>query len=244
MELEVRSSGSGPKEMAWREAPTARSSCTSRAPRRAGQRGGRAWRKPRQVPSDSGAERGARGAGLPPCRHLRRLRPSAYGYLTWKREQVIGALGSRGLEAPVEEVRPVPRSAGGARPSLLSALDKACPSATALRVRMRSSTSLRVQPPHLRPPAKDQGCTGAAAWRETRSARHRHGDRPGPRRGCRGCERGPASSEQTWRGERDAWCGKVPSPLSADSPAPVRMTMLRNLVIRRRAKVTRVFPSP
>ena len=158
--------------------------------------------------------------------------------------RVVGALGSRGLEAPVEEVRPVPRSAGGARPSLLSALGKACPSATALRVRMRSSTSLRVQPPHLRPPAKAQGCTGAAAWREARSARHRHGDRPGPRRGCRGCARGPASSEQTCRGERNAWCGKVPSPLSADSPAPVRMTMLRNLVIRLRAKVTRVFPSP
>ena len=168
----------------------------------------------------------------------------AGAYLAWKREQVVGALGSRGLEAPVEEVRPVPRSAGGARPSLLSALGKACPSATALRVRMRSSTSLRVQPPHLRPPAKAQGCTGAAAWREARSVRHRHGDRPGPRRGCRGCARGPASSEQTCRGERDAWCGKVPSPLSADSPAPVRMTMLRNLVIRLRAKVTRVFPSP
>jgi 23S rRNA (uracil1939-C5)-methyltransferase len=29
-------------------------------------------------------------------------------YLAWKREQVVGALASRGLDAPVEEVRPVP----------------------------------------------------------------------------------------------------------------------------------------
>ena len=100
----------------------------------------------------------------------------AGAYLAWKREQVVGALGSRGLEAPVEVVRPVPRSAGGARPSLLSALGKACPSATALRVRMRSSTSLRVQPPHLRPPAKAQGwhwcrCLAGSAKRASPSRR-------------------------------------------------------------------------
>jgi 23S rRNA (uracil1939-C5)-methyltransferase len=32
----------------------------------------------------------------------------AGAYLAWKREQVVAALASRGLEAPVEEARPVP----------------------------------------------------------------------------------------------------------------------------------------
>lgn len=50
----------------------------------------------------------------PMCQHfgtcggcaLQHMAPRAY--LDWKREQVVAALASRGLEAPVEPVRPVP----------------------------------------------------------------------------------------------------------------------------------------
>ena len=89
----------------------------------------------------------------------------AGAYLAWKREQVVAALASRGLEAPVEEVRAVPlasrrRAALRAWPHGSMAL----PSATAPPARTPLSTS---------PPARcsAQASPGACPSSNPRSRR-------------------------------------------------------------------------
>ena len=64
----------------------------------------------------------------------------ARAYLAWKRELVVAALASRGLEAPVEEVRAVPLASRRRAAFTLGRTVAASPSATAPRVRTTLST--------------------------------------------------------------------------------------------------------
>jgi tRNA/tmRNA/rRNA uracil-C5-methylase (TrmA/RlmC/RlmD family) len=103
----------------------------------------------------------------PVCQHfgtcggcaLQHMAPPAY--LDWKREQVIAALKSRGLEAPVEPMRPVPTASRRRASFALSAPPKGSPSAIAARGRKRSSISR---------PAR---CSPRPSWRACPSSKPR-----------------------------------------------------------------------
>ena len=82
----------------------------------------------------------------PVCRHfthcggcaVQHLRSPAY--LAWKREMVIAAFASRGIDAPVAPVASVGSARGGARPSRRGAPGVASCSASTRRRASRSST--------------------------------------------------------------------------------------------------------
>src|SRR5262245_36142781 len=110
MEREVEIAASVPKATASPRALTAHFTFPSPA-RGACQGRGCAGRRPGRVACRAPAEPGPGRAGLPSFRRLRRVRPAAPGrggISRLEREKVVAALRSRGLDAEVEPVRPVP----------------------------------------------------------------------------------------------------------------------------------------
>ena len=87
----------------------------------------------------------------------------AHAYLAWKRELVVAALASRGLEAPVEEVRAVPLASRRRAAFALGRTAKASPSAIAPPARTPSSTS---PPARCSAPASPGDCPSSnPRWR-------------------------------------------------------------------------------
>ena len=112
----------------------------------------------------------------------------ARAYLAWKRELVIAALASRGLEAPVEEVRAVPLAS---RRRAAFTLGRTVQGIAFGYRAARSHDIVDIAACPLLSPSiagrlQAQIRAGAAAWRQARSTRHGHGNRSGSRSGGRG----------------------------------------------------------
>ena len=105
-------------------------------------------------------------------------------YLAWKRELVVAALRSRGLETEVEPVRPVPL-ANRRRAALALGRSKQGVALGYRRARSHELIDIEVcpvlSPAHCGPPAQAETGAGAASRRQARGEGGRDRDRKRPR---------------------------------------------------------------